>query len=185
MKNIALSLTLLLLTPLCMSKNLSQESDTVSAQAPLADVLNFYAMPAKIGTAGQPARDQFTQFRDANYSAIINLAMPDSENALANEDEIVKGLGMAYTHIPVPWNAPSAAHVKQFFETMDALGQSEQNVLVHCAANYRASVFTYKYLTLRKGVTVEQATTPLLEKWLPEMDANWQAIMALTAAELE
>ena len=185
MKNIALSLTLLLLTPLCMSKNLSQESGTASAQAPLAGVLNFYAMTANIGTAGQPAPDQFNQVRDAHYSAIINLAMPDSENALANEDEIVKGLGMAYTHIPVPWDAPSAAHVKQFFETMDALGQNEQNVLVHCAANYRASVFTYKYLTLRKGMPVEQATTPLLKKWLPEMDAKWLAIMALTAAELD
>jgi protein tyrosine phosphatase (PTP) superfamily phosphohydrolase (DUF442 family) len=111
--------------------------------------------------------------------------MPDSANALANEGEIVNGLGMAYTHIPVPWNAPSAEHVKQFFDNMDALEQNGQNVLVHCAANYRASVFTYKYLTLKKGLSAEQATTPLLKKWLPEMDANWQAIMTLTTQEIE
>ena len=185
MKNIALSLTLLLLTPLFISKSLSQESDKASARAPLAGVLNFYAMTANIGTAGQPAPDQFAHVRDANYSAVINLAMPDSANALANEGEIVNGLGMAYTHIPVPWDAPSAVHVKQFFDTMDALEQNGRNVLVHCAANYRASVFTYKYLTLRKGLSAEQATTPLLKKWLPEMDANWQAIMALTTQEIE
>ncbi len=52
MKNIALSLTLLLLTPLFISKSLSQESDKASARAPLAGVLNFYAMTANIGTAG-------------------------------------------------------------------------------------------------------------------------------------
>jgi len=185
MKNIALSLTLLLLTPLFMTASWSQESDKTSAQAPLTGVLNFYAMTANIAASGQPTPDQFTQVRDANYSTVINLAMPDSANALANEGEIVNGLGMAYTHIPVPWDAPSAIHVKQFFDSMDALEQKDQNVLVHCAANYRASVFTYKYLTLRKGLSAEQATTPLLKKWLPEMDANWLVVMALTAQEIE
>ena len=185
MKNIAASLTLLLLTPLFMSKSLSQESVKTSNQAPLQSVLNFYAMTGNIATAGQPTPDQFTQVKDADYSAVINLAMPESANALANEGEIVNGLGMSYTHIPVPWNAPSAEHVKTFFDTMGALEKNGQNVLVHCAANYRASVFTYKYLTLRKGLSAEEATTPLLKKWLPEMDANWLAIMALTSQEIE
>ena len=185
MKNIAASLTLLLLTPLFMSKSLSQESVKTSNQAPLQSVLNFYAMTANIGTAGQPAPDQFTQVRDADYSAVINLAMPESANALANEGEIVNALDMAYTHIPVPWDAPTAEHVKTFFDTMDALEKNDQHVLVHCAANYRASVFTYKYLTLRKGLSAEEATTPLLKKWLPEMDANWLAVMALTIDKIE
>ncbi len=185
MKNIALALTLLLLTPLFMSTNFGQELDDASNQAPLQGVLNFYSISANIGTAGQPGPDQFNLVRDADYSAVINLAMPDSANALSNEGEIVNGLGMAYTHIPVPWDAPSAIHVKQFFDTMDALAESGKNVLVHCAANYRASVFTYKYLTLRKGLSAEEATTPLLKKWLPEMDENWQAVMALTIDEIE
>jgi len=184
-KNIAASLILLLLTPLFINKTLSQESDKTAAPAALEGILNFYSMTATIDTAGQPTPDQFTRVKDADFSAVINLAMPESANALANEGEIVNGLGMSYTHIPVPWDAPSAEHVKTFFDTMDALEKNDQNVLVHCAANYRASVFTYKYLTLRKGLPAEEATTPLLKKWLPEMDTNWLTIMALTTQEIE
>ena len=185
MKNMALSLTLLLLTPLFMSKGLSQELAKTSAQAPLENVMNFYSMTASIGTAGQPTPQQFAEIKDARYSAIINLAVPESANALANEDEIVNALDMSYTHIPVPWTAPTAEHVQTFFNAMGELEKNDQNVLVHCAANYRASVFTYKYLTLKKGLSAKEATTPLLKEWQPQMDANWQAIMTLTIDEIE
>jgi protein tyrosine phosphatase (PTP) superfamily phosphohydrolase (DUF442 family) len=151
----------------------------------IADVLNYFPLGSKIGTAGQPTAEQFAFFKAQNYSAVINLAMDDSANALTNEAEIISALDMSYQHIPVPWNAPNAFHVKEFFEAMDKLVQQERPILVHCAANYRASVFTYKYLTLKKGLSKEAATTPLLKKWLPQMDDNWRKIMALNLSDIE
>jgi len=60
-----------------------------------------------------------------------------------------------------------------------------QEVWVHCAANYRASAFVYKYLTLRQRLSPEQASTPLLAQWLPQMDENWRKIYDLSPADLE
>jgi hypothetical protein len=43
----------------------------------------------------------------------------------------------------------------------------------------------HQYLTLRKGVSSAQATSPLLEQWLPEMDENWKSIMKLEAGDVD
>ena len=111
--------------------------------------------------------------------------MPTSENALAEEGRLVSETGMTYVHIPVPWEAPNAEHLKQFFAVVDAMRAQGQEVWVHCAANYRASAFVYKYLTLRQGLSPEQASTPLLAQWLPQMDENWRKIYDLSPADLE
>jgi protein tyrosine phosphatase (PTP) superfamily phosphohydrolase (DUF442 family) len=182
----------LLFMPLFVGPSLANTKSSVSSKtaegsdlAPLKQVMNFYSLTPTIGTAGQPTPEQFAQIKGAQYSAIINLAVAESANALANEGEIANALDMSYTPIPVPWDAPSAKHVKEFFDVMDALEKNADKVLVHCAANYRASVFTYKYLTLRKGLTADKAKTPLLKEWLPQMDENWRAIMALNIDEIE
>lgn len=66
---------------------------------------------------------------------------------------------------------------------MDAL--EGESVLVHCAVNARVSAFMHQYLTLRKGVASDRATSPLLERWRPSMDDAWRGIMALTLEEIE
>jgi len=156
------------------------------AQADEADkldgILNYFQITDHIGIAGQPSADQFPDIARANYTAVINLAMAESSNAVAEEGDIVTSLGMKYIHIPVPWDAPTIDHLKQFFVVMDELG--DKPVFVHCAANYRASAFVHQYLVLRKGVSSEQATSPILRKWLPEMDENWKPILASTARDL-
>ena len=159
--------------------------DIHSQSESIADVMNYFPMANGIGTAGQPTPEQFALIKAAKYSTVINLAVAQSVNALPNEAKIVTDLDMSYQHIPVPWDAPTASHVKEFFETMDMLTPQADPILVHCAANYRASVFTYKYLTLRQGLSKEDATTPLLKEWLPQMDDNWKAIMALSLNDIE
>ena len=46
---------------------------------------------------------------------------------------------MTYINIPVVWNHPTQENLNQFLEAMDA--HSEEKVLVHCEANYRATAF--------------------------------------------
>ncbi len=188
MKNSMRSLLFTMVMGFCVSSSLAQTglTDVSPGQSDsIADVLNYFPMANGIGTAGQPTPEQFALIKAEKYSAIINLAVAQSPNALPNEEKLVTDLGMSYQHIPVPWETPTANHVKEFFEAMDKLMQQADSVLVHCAANYRASVFTYKYLTLKQGLSKEEATTPLLREWLPEMDENWKAIMALSLDDIE
>ena len=43
----------------------------------LASILNFHLITETIGTAGQPTRTQFEDVKNANFSVVVNLAMPD------------------------------------------------------------------------------------------------------------
>ena len=86
--------------------------------------------------------------------------------------------------IATPWGAPSPTHLRQFFAVMDALQSQKQRVCVYCAANSRVSAFVYKYVTLRHGVSEQEASTPLLLRWLTHMDANWHRIYKLELKDL-
>ena len=145
-------------------------------------LINFFQIAKNVGTAGQPTGDQFSDIAKAGYSTVVNLAMHDSDNAIPEEGNIVTSLGMTYIHMPVPFDAPTVDHVRKFFGIMDALGN--ENVFVHCAVNARVSAFMHRYLTLRKGVSSAQATSPLLQQWLPEMDLSWKSIMELEANDV-
>ena len=115
------------------------------------------------------------------YQVIVNLAMHDADDAIAEEGSLVSKAGMSYVHLPVPWDAPTADHLKTFIGIMDAL--EGKNVLVHCQVNARVSAFMFKYLTF-KGVSQAEARTPLMDKWLPQMDATWKAFLALEKKDI-
>jgi protein tyrosine phosphatase (PTP) superfamily phosphohydrolase (DUF442 family) len=169
-------LPLILGLSLLPSASLSRED---LKEGGMEDIANFFQITDNIGTGGQPNISQINEIAKANYSVVINLAMHDSDNAIPGEDKIVTSLGMKYMHIPVPFDAPTSDHLEHFFSAMDSF--ENDRVFVHCAANYRASVFMYKYLTLRKGVAHEKAASPLLKKWLPTMSDQWKLIIGLEA----
>ena len=142
---------------------------------------NFHRFTPRIGTAGHPKPEDFLGIAAAGYQVIINLAMHDADDAIAEEGSLVSKAGMSYFHLPVPWEAPTADHLKTFIGIMDAL--DDKQVLVHCQVNARVSAFMLKYLTF-KGVSEANATTPLMQKWKPQMDDNWKAFLALTQEDL-
>jgi protein tyrosine phosphatase (PTP) superfamily phosphohydrolase (DUF442 family) len=154
--------------------------------ASLTDLKNYIAMPdgsgsGVVGTSGQPTREQFVLIRDAGYTSVINLAMPDSDGALADERDIVSALGMQYVHIPVPFDNPTAAHLREFIAAMRSLQTGR--VWVHCAVNARVSAFMYQYLRLEKGVADADARNALLSRWEPKMDAAWKRFMSIDGVE--
>ena len=149
----------------------------------MENIINFYQITENIGTGGQPTIGELAKIAEANYSVVVNLAMHDSDNAISEEGDIVSSLGMKYIHIPVPFEAPTSDHLKNFFNVMDSF--EDKKVFVHCAVNARVSAFMHQYLTLKKGVSSEQATSPLLNQWLPTMDSNWKSIMELEIEEIE
>lgn len=103
--------------------------------------LNFYQVTEDIGTSGQPTREQFADIARQGYSSVINLAMHDSDNAIPEEGNIVASLGLSYFHIPVPFDQPTAEHVKKFIRLMKVL--EGEKIFVHCALNARVSAFVY------------------------------------------
>ncbi len=55
----------------------------------LTEIYNLRALGENPGTGGQPTEDQLRAVRKAGFEAVINLALPTSANALANEGSIV------------------------------------------------------------------------------------------------
>ena len=43
----------------------------------------------------------------------------------------------------------------------------------------------HRYMMLKKGASSEQATSPLLQRWLPNMDEPWKSILELELDEIE
>jgi len=149
----------------------------------MEDITNFYQITKDIGTGGQPTVSQLSEVAQNNYSVVVNLAMPDSAHAIPQEESIVASLGMQYIHIPIPFEAPTANHLREFLNVMESC--QNKKVFVHCVVNARVSAFVYKYLTLKKGFSPEEASTPLLVQWLPTMDSNWKAVMDLEIEEID
>ena len=132
----------------------------------LSEIYSFRAIGERIGTAGQPTEPQFRAVRDAGFEAVINLALPTSDNALANEGSIVTGLGMSYLHIPVDFKTPTTADFRAFCGVMEAF--AGRPVFVHCAANMRVSAFVFLFRVLRQGVNVADADKDLRAIWQPD-----------------
>jgi protein tyrosine phosphatase (PTP) superfamily phosphohydrolase (DUF442 family) len=143
------------------------------------DILNYIAISDTIGTAGQPTSSQFSAIKAAGYDVVVNLAMPDSSNALPNEQQLVSREGMLYVHIPVVWERPTAQNLEQFFDTMARC--RGKRVFVHCALNMRVSVFVYLYRVIWLGVSQVGAHKDLVRIWQP--NAIWQRFLDDSLAE--
>ena len=102
----------------------------------------------------------------AGYEVVVNLATPTSDNALKDEAATVRALGMDYHNIPVVWEAPKLSDFEQFVPLMDSL--AGQKVFVHCAANYRVSMFMALYAEKRWGWTRAQADAHIRRIWEPD-----------------
>ncbi|MBX9605636.1 MAG: protein tyrosine phosphatase family protein [Gammaproteobacteria bacterium] len=150
----------------------------------LLELYNYYEYSPRLLSAGQPTREQFPAIRAAGVEAVINLAPVTDPGALADEGDVVRGLGMGYRHIPVDWDHPPAADVETFLATMAQF--AGKRVLVHCYAGSRASAFVYVY-RLRELHDEPVAARATLERiWannpgyeLPKVP-QWEALLATT-----
>jgi uncharacterized protein (TIGR01244 family) len=94
---------------------------------------------------------------------VINLALEDHPEALANESEKLAMLGIAYSHIPVPFDAPAEAHFDAFVAALDA---AKGPVHVHCIMNWRVSAFFHR-LHCAQGMSADQADALMQAQWDP------------------
>ena len=143
-------------------------------------ITNYLQISDRIVSSGQPEEHQFKSIAKANFEVIINLAMPNSENAIPEEGNIVTAHRMTYVHIPVPFDAPTIDHLRKFLKVMTAF--SDHKVWAHCVVNYRVSAFLYHYQLIAQGATEEQARKVILPSWQP--NEVWQRFMAIPREEV-
>ncbi|MCL1051944.1 protein tyrosine phosphatase family protein [Shewanella abyssi] len=114
----------------------------------LQDIKAVQFNDGSIITSGLPTKAQFPALQQAGVELVINLIPVGNSSGYADEASLVTSAGMQYQQIDVDWKQPTVANVEQFFTIMDA--NKGKNILIHCAANYRASAFYYLY-ELKQG----------------------------------
>ncbi len=146
----------------------------------LEEITNYRETSERLASSGQPDEMQFKEIAEAGFEVVINLAMPNSENAIPEEGYIVTARKMAYVHLAVPFEAPTVEHLRSFFALMQAF--ESKKCWVHCVVNYRVSAFLYQYFRLVRRVDEEEARKVVLEEWKPS--EVWQEFMALEAKDV-
>lgn len=137
---------------------------TIKAFTPVTDCL---------ATAGQPSAEAIPALRSAGFERVINLGLLGQAYSLADERGLVEAAGMAYCHIPVPFEAPEPAHLAAFLAEMDSAPGAK--VFLHCAANHRASSFAALYGVHRLGWDRARAEAFLAGVWNP--NPVWRAFL--------
>jgi RimJ/RimL family protein N-acetyltransferase/protein tyrosine phosphatase (PTP) superfamily phosphohydrolase (DUF442 family) len=152
-----------------------------TTRAYLFDAPNTRPVFDGLWTSGQLSQADIQRLPELGIEAVVNLALPTASNALPGEAEAVTGQGMAFVHIPVPWEKPEPRHLQQFFGVMEAFGG--RKVWIHCARNFRVSAFVYLYRRLRLGEAHEAALHPLRTVWQP--NPIWQAFIDQSLSNLD
>src|ERR1700744_1927264 len=133
-------------------------------------IYNFQQVSDRLACSGQPSEDQLQTIADDGYKVVVNLGLADGKYALPNEAKTVKDLGLDYYHLPTQFESPQVEELEEFIGVMN--DHADEKTLVHCAANYRASVFTGLYLFAINELN-ETAMQDFIEKvWQP--DGVWQ-----------
>ena len=139
----------------------------------MSAIYNFHKVSDQLACAGQPREGQLASLADDGYRVVINLGLTDGKYALKDEAASVNGLGMEYHHIPVIFDNPQVTELASFIELMKKY--AEEKTFVHCAANYRASVFTGLYLFAADKLDEEAMQGFIEEVWQP--DPIWQSFI--------
>ncbi len=128
-------------------------------------ILNYYEYSPSFASSGQPTEDQLAELKDRGFQRIVYIAFSDQERSLPAEDRVVKSLGLEYIHIPVDWGAPLESEYEAFARAMAV--DPARKTLLHCQANFRASVFSMLYRVLERDVPLKQAKTDMNNVWIP------------------
>jgi protein tyrosine phosphatase (PTP) superfamily phosphohydrolase (DUF442 family) len=134
------------------------------------EIYNFKKVSDLLACAGQPREGQLPALADDGFSVIVNLGLTDGKYALKDEASSVQALGIQYHHIPVLFDDPKSEELEKFLSVMQP--HQADKTLVHCAANYRASVFTGLYLFATGKMSETDMRNFIEDVWQP--DEVWE-----------
>jgi protein tyrosine phosphatase (PTP) superfamily phosphohydrolase (DUF442 family) len=145
----------------------------------LDDIRGWQRLSPGITTSGRIEDKDVARLAELGVAHVINLALDDHPEALADEGAKLAEHGIFYTHIPVPFDAPTDAHYRAFVSAFEG-GAAPAHV--HCIANWRVSAFFYRYHR-EKGMNEALARTLMERQWSPETSDHeaapqWAAFIA-------
>jgi len=127
------------------------------------DIRNFLRLSGRITTSGRLEPGDPARLAAMGARRVINLAMGDHPEALSDAETAMANAGLAYTHIPVPFDAPDESQYRAF---VAALEEDDAPVHVHCIMNWRVSAFFYRWHRER-GMDEAQARALMERIWSP------------------
>lgn len=133
--------------------------------AELEGITNFRQYSATFASAGQPTADQLQAIADQGFERIVYIAFTNNTNALPDEDQIVKGLGMEYMQVPVDFSNPLLDDFYAFADSMQR--NTGKKTLLHCQVNARATAFSFLYRVLYEDVPIAEAKEDMNTVWQP------------------
>jgi len=128
------------------------------------DLRAWQRLSDRITTSGRLQEHDPARLAEIGVRHVINLAMPDHPEALPDADAAMAAAGLRYTHIPVPFDAPTEEHYHAFAAALDA---GDEPVHVHCIMNWRVSAFFYRW-NRERGMDEPTARQHLEAIWSPE-----------------
>ena len=147
-------------------------SSLISASE-LSDINNYREYSQNFSSSGQPSKKQLESLKDAGFERVVYIAFSNSGKAYADEDVLVKELGMDYVHIPVIWDQPTAGDFYAFAGSMQR--DADRKTLLHCQVNYRASAFSFLYRVLYENVPLAEAKADMNSVWQP--NETWRKLI--------
>lgn len=128
----------------------------------------WHRISDRITTSGRLVAADIDELAAIGVAHVIDLAAPEHELALPDEEQRLAAHGIAYTRILVPFNSPTDEHYAQF---VAALANGPLPVHMHCIYNFRVSAFLYRY-HLETGMPEPEAADFLLPIWSPEASGH-------------
>jgi uncharacterized protein (TIGR01244 family) len=129
------------------------------------DIRAWQRLDERTTTSGKLDEKDVARLAEIGVKRVINLALDNHPEALADEAGLLAKHNIAYTHIPVPFDAPSDADFAAFRGALADAGDAP--VHVHCIMNYRVSAFFYR-LHRENGMEEAHARALMEQQWSPD-----------------
>ena len=135
----------------------------MSAGGDPEDIRAWQRLSDTVTTSGRLEKRDPARLATIGVRHVVNLALDDHPEALAEENARLAEHGIAYTHIPIPFDEPDEEHYAAF---RAALAAAEGPVHVHCIMNWRVSALFYR-LHREQGMGEAHAAAIMREQWDP------------------
>jgi protein tyrosine phosphatase (PTP) superfamily phosphohydrolase (DUF442 family) len=141
------------------------------------DIRGWQRRNDRITTSGKLEPHDPARLAAIGVRHVVNLALDSHPEALVDEGALLAAHGIAHTHIPVPFDAPSSAHVASLQAALEA---HPGPVHVHCIMNWRVTAFFY-LVDCASGIAEPEARARMAKVWNPLEDpqapAAWREFL--------
>ena len=129
------------------------------------DIRGWQRLDPQTTTSGKLDETDVERLAAIGVKHVINLALDTHPEALADEAGKLAARGIRYTHIPVPFDAPSDVHFAAF---RAAIGEGDEPLHVHCIMNWRVSAFFFRLNRDHRGMAEAEARALMKQQWEPD-----------------